>query len=220
MHIDGEAVEMPSDAVKRKIGQTNIISQYKKGLGDPQAVDTLRSFLWRKSPSLFFLFETKLAGREIGRIKHRLGDFDGFYYDSGGRAGGLALLWRKSLKVSFLSNLFNHRDVELKGVGTKAKWHFTGVYGWPESSGDLNELLYNYEKTGKAVKSQNVLQALCGTLDKCGLYDLGFKGYEFTWWNKRDGYGASSEWSLLFLTQRWCIVLTKYHTITHFIEAQ
>lgn len=75
--------------------------------------------------------------------------------------------------------------------------------------GDLNEILYNFEKKGCPVKSRTVLDAFCGTLEECGLFDLGFTGYEFMWENRRendaiveerlDRFCALVEWSVLFL---------------------
>lgn len=74
--------------------------------------------------------------------------------------------------------------------------------------GDINEVFYNFEKKGRQLKNQNVLNAFCDTFEDCGLFDLGFSGYEYTWWNRRDGqeameerldrYGETIEWSSKF----------------------
>jgi len=73
---------------------------------------------------------------------------------------------------------------------------------------DLNEILYNYEKQGGPQKSQAVLEVFKTTLEACDLYDLGYSGHKFTWWNGQsrdasveeilDWFCASSEWSALF----------------------
>jgi len=52
--------------------------------------------------------------------------------------------------------------------------------------GDLNEILFNFEKKGGSIKSWNVLDAFDGTLEECGLYDSGYSGYEFTWEKRRE----------------------------------
>jgi len=74
--------------------------------------------------------------------------------------------------------------------------------------GDLNEIFYNYEKKGGLAKSQILLDAFCATFEECGLYDLGYSDYPFTWDNRRAGltvveerldrFCGSLEWSLLF----------------------
>jgi len=187
--------------------------------------------LRRYSPKLVFLSETKKSVAEMATIKNKLGDYDGISVDCRGRSGGLSMLWEKSAQVSLLSYSGHHIDVELNDVGTPGPWRFTGIYGWSETSlkaktcdllidlsqhsnlpwligGDLNEILFPSEKKGGGLKSQGVLDFFCNTLDSCGLHDLGFTGYEFTWENRREGgdvveerldrFCASVEWSLLF----------------------
>ena len=202
-----------------------------RGLGDPRAVDNLRLVLRRNSPSLVFLSETKLSVAGMDSVKRKLGHLDGIAVDCRGRSGGVALLWEKSTKVSLLSCSSHHIDVAVQDVGGQESWRFTGIYGWAESAnksktcelladlhqhsnlpwlvgGDLNEVLYNFEKKGGGQKSQHILDLFRDTLEGCGLYDLGFTGYEFTWENRRgagavieerlDGFCASTEWSALF----------------------
>jgi len=35
------------------------------------------------------------------------------------------------------------------------------------------------------VKSQALRDVFCATFKECGLFDLGFSGYEYTWENRR-----------------------------------
>jgi len=164
-------------------------------------------------------------------IKWKLGNYDGVLVDCRGQSGDVALLWEKSSQISLLSCSSHHIDVMVEGVGSHEAWHFTGIYGWAESShktktcelikdihrnsdlpwlmgGDLNEILYNFEKKGGSLKSQYILDSFRETLEECGLYNLGFTGYEFTWKNRRekgavieerlDRLWTSIEWSVLF----------------------
>ena len=179
-----------------------------RGLGDPRAVNNLRLALRRYSPSLVFLSETKLPAASMDNIKRKIGNYNGIAVDSRGRSGGVALLWDKAINVSLLSCSSHHIDVSIQDVGGSIAWRFTGVYGWAESQnktktcellsaihrnselpwlvgGDLNEILFNFEKKGGSHKSQYILDLFRDTLEECGLYDLGFKGYEFTWENRR-----------------------------------
>lgn len=66
-------------------------------------------------------------------IVRQMGDYDGIFEDCMGRSGGLAMLWHKSVKVTFLSKSFHHIDVQVNHVGLEGAWRFIGVYGWLES---------------------------------------------------------------------------------------
>ena len=148
-----------------------------------------------------------------------LGDFEGIFVGSRGRAGGLALLWIKStdsLSVTLLSCTTNHIDVAVRWKVSEPEWQFTGVYGFPETQnklktcellldlkdrsnlpwligGDINEIIFNFEKSSGPPKSQMVLDAFRETLEECGLFDLGYNGHPFTWWNKQKGPKAIEE---------------------------
>ncbi|KAJ8426111.1 hypothetical protein Cgig2_031778 [Carnegiea gigantea] len=109
---------------------------------------------------------------------------------------GLALLWKKATKVILISYSFHHID------------RLTGIYGWPELNkklctcdlirdlhshsalpwlvgGDVNEIFCNFEKKRVVVKSQALLDVFCATFEECGLFDLGFSGYGYTWESRR-----------------------------------
>ncbi|KAJ8423577.1 hypothetical protein Cgig2_002906 [Carnegiea gigantea] len=60
--------------------------------------------------------------------------------------------------------------------------------------GDINEIFYNFEKKGGLEKLQAILDHFRDTFSAYNLHDLGYVGYEFTWWNKWDG---AQSWSLL-----------------------
>ena len=148
--------------------------------------------------------------KELNVVRKKLTNYKGIAVDARGRSGGVAMLWTKGLDVTLLSMSLNHVDIAMKRVGVLNKWHFTGIYGWPEShnkertcsmirnfhshstlpwlvGGDLNEVWYNHEKNGDPDKPQSILDNFRDAFDDYGLYDLGFQGYEFTWWNRRDG---------------------------------
>ena len=52
--------------------------------------------------------------------------------------------------------------------------------------GDFNEILQASEKTGSSGPLHQ-MEAFIETLDYCGMHDLGFIGYRFTWSNGRIG---------------------------------
>jgi len=74
-------------------------------------------------------------------IEHEIGDYDGVYADSRGKAGGLALLWYKTIKLNLLPLSSNHIDVEVEGLEVVAKRRFTSVYGWSETTLKLKKLV-------------------------------------------------------------------------------
>ena len=59
------------------------------------------------------------------------------------------------------------------------------------------------------LEAKGVLDSFCEAFEECGLHDLGFSAYEFTWENRRgdgrvveerlDKFCATIEWSLIFL---------------------
>jgi hypothetical protein len=89
-------------------------------------------------------------------------------------------------------------------------WRFTGIYGEPRTdqrqrtwdalrflkaqddlpwlcAGDFNEALLLDEQVGGNQRSIDQVQAFRDYLMDCGLTDLGFKGYKYTWSNRREG---------------------------------
>ncbi|KAA3477604.1 reverse transcriptase [Gossypium australe] len=48
-------------------------------------------------------------------------------------------------------------------------------------SGDFNEILYSFEKSGGQPRKERRMAAFCEVLDDCQLMDLGFQGTWFTW---------------------------------------
>jgi hypothetical protein len=88
-------------------------------------------------------------------------------------------------------------------------YSLTGVYGAPETHnrskiwdlirrleglyqlpwcclGDFNEIVKLEEMHGRFSRSKRQMQAFQDVLDDCGLVDLGFNGFPFTWCNNRD----------------------------------
>ena len=53
--------------------------------------------------------------------------------------------------------------------------------------GDFNAILHSIEKLSKRPPKINQMEAFREALEGCQLEDLGFKGYPFTWNNKRLG---------------------------------
>ncbi|KAJ8428090.1 hypothetical protein Cgig2_024802 [Carnegiea gigantea] len=138
------ALVLGNEASKRKLddiappkrapqGAMSILWFNCRGLGATQAVSDLRGLLRRLAPKVVFLSETKRSKLEIDSLLSGLSDFFGVFVDARGRAGGLTLLWDKKVDVTLLSYSSNHIESTVRWEGEDTVWHFSGIYGWPES---------------------------------------------------------------------------------------
>ncbi|KAK9921713.1 hypothetical protein M0R45_030213 [Rubus argutus] len=193
-----------------------LLSWNVRGLGGIRWSRTfrdLKDLICVHKPEVVFLIETKMTSVQMGKLKLVLG-MDGILSvpridDNGGASGGLCLLWRGGVVVSFLSSSFFHIDVLVKwedGLDCRV----TGFYGEPNAGqrflswellrqlalgrdgpwmccGDFNEILSISEKTGHTLRSQRQIDDFKFTVEECGLYAFDFTGYEFTWDNRRVG---------------------------------
>ncbi|KAF7825238.1 ribonuclease H [Senna tora] len=200
-----------------------------------ETVRDLQSLTRSQSPSIVFLMETRFTKFEMERIKRQL-NFDGLITvpcrgRGKSRAGGLALLWKQEVTIDLQSFSLNHIDVHIKDDSRDLTWRFTGFYGFPDEaykklswkllqdlnnasnlpwlcSGDFNEIILESEKKGGAPKNFRCMMEFREALDICGLQDIGFTGYPYTWSNGRCGEDniqerldqacASEEWLSLF----------------------
>ncbi|XP_074283921.1 uncharacterized protein LOC141608469 [Silene latifolia] len=120
---------------------------------------------------MIFLSETKLCGRDMRRVREKLDGYNGIDVDSAGRSGGLAFMWRKDIDCSFVSASMHHMDFHIRN-GDK-EWRVTGFYGWPAMKGG-----------SRAQWQMNNFQA---AVDFCGLKDVAWEGYAFTYDNGQAG---------------------------------
>lgn len=103
----------------------------------------------------------------------------------------------------------NHIDANVQLEASSCIWRLTGFYGEPDTAkrkitwnllkrlgtqsrrewlvvGDFNEMLHHGEKLGGPLMPEWRLRDFRETLTQNNLVDLGFKGYHFTWTNKRE----------------------------------
>ncbi|KAK2435568.1 hypothetical protein QL285_020615 [Trifolium repens] len=158
--------------------------------------------------------ETKLKETEMERIKARSGFECGVVVPCRGqgkeRAVGLALLWNNQVNFTLDSFSSNHIAGSVLDDVNDETWFFSGVYGFPEEQnkkktwmlihhlaskatsrwlcvGDLNDMLSGEDKKGGNSRTLSQLSLGRQTIDACGLLDMGFEGYPFTWTNGREG---------------------------------
>ncbi|XP_075669880.1 uncharacterized protein LOC142639613 [Castanea sativa] len=132
--------------------------------------------------------------------------------DSG---GGLALIWKEDVRLEVINYTENH--VLAKVVeDTGFQWFLTGFYGWLKSCqkhkswallkhlsslvtgpwcciGDFNAYLHSLEKLSNHPPQEKHMEEFGDALESCQLINLGFRGYKFTWNNKRPGAANTRE---------------------------
>ncbi|KAK6123029.1 hypothetical protein DH2020_043225 [Rehmannia glutinosa] len=174
-----------------------------QGLGHPWAVRAFGEILQEQKPDMVFLMETKLKNSQVNRLKERF-NFFGISIAATGKSGGLALLWKKDIRVDIQTYSRNHIDPIIFMDSDSPPWRFTGCYGEPIQTqrhktwslltwlstkstipwlclGDFNEILHESEKQGdKAVPNWRIRNFRNATLE-AGLTDLGFTGFEAMW---------------------------------------
>jgi hypothetical protein len=111
------------------------------------------------------------------------------------------------LNISIISFSLNHIHGRVEDENGGDPWFATGIYGFPEESkkkhtwslikkhtsemwlcfGDLNDILIGSEKQGGNLRSYDQLSLGREIVEICGLSDLGFIGYLFTWSNGKEG---------------------------------
>ncbi|XP_073353634.1 uncharacterized protein [Aegilops tauschii subsp. strangulata] len=176
-----------------------------RGLGNGPTVRGLLDLQKQVDPDMLFLSETKMNSKNMERFKRMLGMDQMLIRNCEGKSGGLALLWKKGVRVELQNFSRLHIDVVINEKDG-FKWRFTGIYGEPASdkkhttwrllsvlnqqmnlpwlcAGDFNEIMYNHEKRGGPSRSQKAMESFRLALAECGLRDLGYSGDKFTWRN-------------------------------------
>ncbi|KAL8114669.1 hypothetical protein AgCh_021508 [Apium graveolens] len=120
-----------------------------------------------------------------------------------GRSGGIALLWKSSVKCNVLNCSSNFIDAKLSNANG-VEWRLTGYYGFPECGrrkeswdllkwlanysdlpwvviGDFNDMINIADKKGNNSHPQVLLDGFKQTIDDCGLIELDLVGGNYTW---------------------------------------
>lgn len=128
-----------------------------RGLGQPDAVQEVRSLCELHRPTVVFLSETSFFFDKVDGLKHSLGFPYGLGVGSYGRGGGLALLWTRDVDVKLQSYDKLHIDVAIIDPGTQQEvWRFTGFYG--ESK---REMRYRSRDCLRLLNTKSTLPWLC-----------------------------------------------------------
>lgn len=187
-----------------------LLSWNCRGLGRPRTCHQLRSMVQLHSPDFIFLSETKNKQKKLESVRRSIGMKNGFWLDPIGLSGGLGIFWNDSVcfEVSKFGSFFI--DVKVKCLISSCTWHLINIYLSPEDCvrykqyqtliehvgslnsevviwGDFNDILEAGEKRGGLQRDRWSFVRFQSFVENCGLADLGFKGYPFTWRNNRAG---------------------------------
>ncbi|WKA07960.1 hypothetical protein VitviT2T_025728 [Vitis vinifera] len=122
-----------------------------------------------------------------------------------GHSAGLGLIWRCKDKVTILGSHDRYIDATVT-LENQRMFRLTGFYG------DFNELMHRSKKRGNHPHPGSLIEAFRQAVTDCGLSDLGYVGYAYTWERGRgttrwveerlDRALVSADWKHLFNQSR------------------
>lgn len=164
-------------------------------------------------------------------VKRSLNMDSAIRVDPVGTSGGLAIFWKGTSNVTLVKMCSWFIDVEIFDPVLNRAWRLVNVYFSPYEVerkeqwdffvqyksclgddwviwGDMNDILCPEEKLGGLARPSWSFRGFRKFVEDCGLLDLGFSGYPYTWSNNRSGNEyiqerldrvlATPSWSLLF----------------------
>ncbi|CAM8931867.1 unnamed protein product [Rhodiola kirilowii] len=178
-----------------------------RGLGSHRAFRALRDVIKSSRASIVGLIETKASKFRCEEVRVKLGFKNCFCVPARGRSGGLALLWNGEVEVTICNFSAYHIDF---AVHMSVGFRVTLFYGAPQASqrhrswdlirqlhqlqrlswcliGDFNEVLNYADVSKNAWRRSHLMSQFRQVLDDCNLSELEFKGYKYTYTNKRKG---------------------------------
>ncbi|KAL9686721.1 hypothetical protein QQ045_031114 [Rhodiola kirilowii] len=204
-----------------------------RGLGNPRTIRELRSLIKTTNPQMVGLIETKSSKEKMELLRVQLGFFGCFSVPAKGSAGGLALLWKQEAEVSIRSFSFYHIDFLVSDADPV---RHTLFYGSPVASkrmlswnllrslyensqlpwcilGDFNDILCKSDTTRFSNQKGYYMHLFRRAIIDCSLMDFGYKGYKFTYTNRRQGsLECKSRLDRVFASTGW---LSKFSTATN-----
>ncbi|KAL4650210.1 hypothetical protein ACB092_01G070400 [Castanea dentata] len=160
-----------------------IISWNCRELGNQRAVDVLTNLVRSKGPNVLFLMETKWSISEMRKLCYDLNFQSVLAVLCDDQSGGLGLFWKAECDLHIQMFSPNHIDTHILSAD-KSTWRAS--LPWV-CLGDYNEILHSEEKQGGTSKPLAPMLTFKETLLHCGLEDLGYHRYPFTWRNGRPG---------------------------------
>ncbi|KAH7844186.1 hypothetical protein Vadar_025275 [Vaccinium darrowii] len=209
-----------------------------QGVGRPLTFHQLKELARLHSPTLLFLSETKNGVTRIDLVRRSLKMDSVIRVDPIGTAGGLALFWKGSSTVELQKMCSWFIDVKIFDAALNKSWRLVNVYFSSDDIerkaqweffvqykdclgddwaiwGDMNDLLCAEEKQGGLARPPRSFRPFQKFVDDCGLVDLGFSGYPFTWCNNQYGNNYIQErLDRVLATPSWCLLFDQA-SVTH-----
>jgi hypothetical protein len=193
-----------------------LLSWNCQGAGKAPAVRALKALVCENSPDIVFLSETKSDVKKIEKIRLSLNFVDCFCVEAFGKAGGLALFWRKGVDLEVVYSDNQIIAALIYSDPPDSTWLLLTIRGPHEQRfhkrfwalmkdlilsfpgpwlliGDLNSICYSEDKQGGRVGGSSSSNWLKDFVTSTGAIDLGFNGPRFTWSNKRVGLANIKE---------------------------
>jgi hypothetical protein len=170
-----------------------------------------------------------MKAKMMEKVRRQLGFDNLFVVDCVGRSGGLAMLWMAEAQIEIQNFSRRHINIIVRSyLSGITPWKLTGFYGHPVANkrdegwsilrhistlepgpwiclGDFNEILNESEKWGGRSRPRGLMESFQGTLEACGLSDLGFKGPKYTWSNCQEGLDLIKErLDRVVANRSWC----------------
>ncbi|KAL9419818.1 hypothetical protein AB3S75_037560 [Citrus x aurantiifolia] len=186
-----------------------LISWNVRGLRNYRTFREIKRILRELKPEIVFLCETKLSEQFMKRKASELNFQNCFAVSSSGKRGGLAMMWSENVNLEIKSYSKHHIDTCIQ-TAEGSYWRGTVVYGNPKMEerkhtwellkrlsgllslpwicfGDVNDIMHLHEKIGGNDRKLSLITYFREAIKDSGLTDLGYKGYLFTWCNRRFG---------------------------------
>ena len=186
-----------------------ILSWNCQGLGNPWTGRSLRKIVREQAPNVCFLMKTQLDKDGFEKLYGELPYPNKIIVNKPDSGGGLALLRKDDIRMDLINFTDNHVLTKVK-EDDGFEWWLKCFYGWPEAQqkhkswellnhlkasvegpwlciGDFNAFLQSSEKLSKRLALASQVEDFRAAMEECHLEDLGFKGYPYTWNNKRPG---------------------------------
>ncbi|KAL1310123.1 uncharacterized protein [Arachis hypogaea] len=205
----------------------NILTWNCRGAGGKTFPNLIRDLKRDYDLNFVILLETHISGDRGRTVRNRIG-FDGmFVEDARGQSGGIWCLWNSDIwEVEILWHKFQFVHMRIQGRNS-SPWMLTAIYGSPQRSlrkqlwkdleflsesmnlpwcviRDFNAYLHDFERKGGSISQNNsACRDFQNCVSNCGLLDLGYSGWPFTWkrgslFEGLDRGLSNMEWQMCF----------------------
>ena len=121
-----------SPVMKNYEDKKDIVTLHNKGWVIMIIFKALREMVQRWDPNIVFLMETKLKMSAMKREKEKAGFVFGLIVPKAQNCGGLAMLWKKEIKLEIMGYAGKFNDAVVINESSNFKWRITVFYGHRE----------------------------------------------------------------------------------------